>query len=60
MAYYYIKTSVKECCIIVICSLTRAIIVDVADLSSFAILRVVVLTQYNIREWRDFKVNLKK
>ena len=34
--------------------------VDVADLSSFAILRVVVLTQYNIRAWRDFKVNLKE
>ena len=34
--------------------------VDVADLSSFIILRVVVLTQYNIREQRDFKVNPKK
>ena len=34
--------------------------VDVADLSSFAILKVVILTQYNIREQRDFKVNLKK
>ena len=34
--------------------------VDVADLSLFTILRVVVLTQYNIREWRDFKINLKE
>ena len=34
--------------------------VDVADLSLFAILKVVVLTQYNIRERRDFKVNLKE
>ena len=34
--------------------------VDMADLSSFAILRVVVLTQHNIRERRDFKVNLKE
>ena len=34
--------------------------VDVADLSSFAILKVVVLAQYNIRERRDFKVDLKK
>ena len=31
-----------------------------ADSSLFTILRVVVLTQYNIRERRDFKVNLKK
>ena len=34
--------------------------VDIVDLSSFAILRVVVLTQYNIRERRDFKVDLKE
>ena len=34
--------------------------VNVADLSSFAILKVVVLTQYNIKEQRDFKVDLKK
>ena len=34
--------------------------VDVADLSSFAILRVVILTQYNIRARRDFKVDLKE
>ena len=34
--------------------------VDVADLSSFTILRVVVLTQYNMRARRDFKVNLKE
>ena len=34
--------------------------VNVADLSSFTILRVIVLTQYNIREQRDFKINLKK
>ena len=34
--------------------------VDVADLSSFTILRVVVLTQYNIRAQRDFKVDLKE
>ena len=60
MAYYYTKASVKDCYIIVICSLTRAIIVDVVDLSSFAILRVVILTQYNIRERRDFKVDLKE
>ena len=34
--------------------------VDVADLSSFAILRVVALTQHNIRERRDFKVDPKE
>ena len=34
--------------------------VNMADLSSFTILKVVVLTQYNIRERRDFKVDLKK
>ena len=34
--------------------------VDVADLSSFTILRVVVLTQYNTKERRDFKVDLKE
>ena len=34
--------------------------VDVADLSLFAILRVIVLMQYNIRARRDFKVDLKK
>ena len=34
--------------------------VDVADLSSFAILRVVVLTQHNVRERRDFKVDPKE
>ena len=34
--------------------------VNVADLSSFAILRVVILTQYNVRERRDFKVDLKE
>ena len=60
MAYCYAKASIKDCYIIVICSLTRAIIVNVADLSSFAILRVVVLTQYNVRERRDFKVNSKE
>ena len=60
MAYYYAKASIKDCYIIVIYSLTRAIIVDVADLSSFAISRVVVLTQYNIREQRDFKVDPKE
>ena len=60
MAYCCTKASVKDCYIIVIYSLTRAIIVDVADLSSFAILRVVVLTQYNIKERRDFKVDLKE
>ena len=60
MAYCCIKASIKDCYIIVIYSLTRAIIVNIADLSSFAILRVVVLTQYNIRERRDFKINLKK
>jgi hypothetical protein len=34
--------------------------VDVADLSLFTILKVVVLTQHNIREQRDFKVNPKE
>ena len=34
--------------------------VNIGDSSLFAILKVVVLTQYNIREWRDFKVNLKE
>ena len=34
--------------------------VDVADLSLFAILRVVVLTQYNVREWKNFKIDLKE
>ena len=60
MAYCCAKVSIKDCYIIVIYSLTRAIIVDVADLSSFAILRVVVLTQRNVRGRRDFKVNLKE
>ena len=60
MAYYCTKASIKDCCIIVIYSLTRAIIVNIADSSSFAISRVVVLTQYNIRERRDFKINLKE
>ena len=32
--------------------------VNMADLSLFIILRVVVLTQYNIRERRDFKIYL--
>ena len=60
MAYYCTKASVKDYYIIVICSLIRAIIVNVADLSSFTILRIVVLTQHNIREQRDFKVNPKE
>jgi hypothetical protein len=34
--------------------------VDVADLSSFTILRVLVLTQHNIRVRRDFKVDSKE
>jgi hypothetical protein len=34
--------------------------VNIADLSSFAILRVVVLMQHNIREQRDFKVDPKE
>jgi len=34
--------------------------VDVADLSSFAISRVVVLTQYNVRAQRAFRVDLKE
>ena len=34
--------------------------VVVGDLSSFAILRVVVLTQYNMRARRDFKIDLKE
>ena len=34
--------------------------VNMADLSLFAILRVVVLTQHNVRAQRDFKVDLKK
>ena len=33
--------------------------VNMADSSSFTISRVVILTQYNIRERRDFKVNPK-
>ena len=60
MACYWAKVFVKDYYIIVICSLTKAIIVDIADLSSFAILRVVVLTQRNIRARRDFKVDLKE
>ena len=60
MAYCCTKASVKDYYIIVICSLTKAIMVDVADLSSFTILRVVVLTQYNIKERRDFKIDLKE
>ena len=60
MLFRSAKASIKDCCIIVICSLTRAIMVDIADLSLFAILRVVVLTQYNIKARRDFKVNLKE
>ena len=43
IVYYCTKASVKDYYIIVICSLTRAIIINIADLSSFAILRVVVL-----------------
>ena len=31
-----------------------------ADSSLFTILRVMVLTQYNIRAWRDFKIDLKE
>ena len=34
--------------------------VDVADLSSFTILKVLVLTQYNIRAQRGFKIHLKE
>ena len=34
--------------------------VNVVDSSSFAILRVVVLTQRNVRVQRDFKVDLKE
>ena len=34
--------------------------VNMADLSSFTILRVVVLMQYNIKARRDFKINLKE
>ena len=34
--------------------------VNVADLSSFTILRVMVLTQYNIRAQRGFKIDSKK
>jgi hypothetical protein len=37
MAYYCTKASVKDYYIIVIYSLTRAIMVDIADSSSFAI-----------------------
>ena len=40
MAYYYTKASIKDYYIIVIHPLTRAIIVDIADLSSFTILKV--------------------
>ena len=34
--------------------------VNMADLSLFTILKVVVLTQHNMRAWRDFKVDLKE
>jgi hypothetical protein len=34
--------------------------VNIADLSSFAILRVLVLTQYNIRVRRGFREDLKE
>ena len=34
--------------------------VNIADLSSFTILKVVVLTQHNIRARRGFKIDLKK
>ena len=34
--------------------------VNIADSSSFAISKVVVLTQHNIREQRDFKVDSKE
>ena len=34
--------------------------VNIADLSLFTILKVLVLTQYNIKAWKDFKVNLKE
>ena len=60
MACYYTKASVKDYYIIVIYSLTRAIIVNVADSSSFTISRVVILTQHNIKGRRDFKVDPKK
>ena len=60
IAHCCTKAFVKDCCIIVIYSLTRAIIVNVADLSLFAILKVVVLTQHSIKERRDFKVDLKE
>jgi len=42
-------------------SLTRAImLINTGDLSSFAILIVVVLTQYNIKARRDFREDLKE
>ena len=44
MAYYYTKASVKNYYIIVIYSLAKAIMVDMVDLSLFAISKVVVLT----------------
>ena len=34
--------------------------VNIADLSSFTVLRVLVLTQYNIGVQKDFKVDLKE
>jgi hypothetical protein len=34
--------------------------INVGDSSLFAILRVVILTQHNIRERRDFRVDLTK
>ena len=52
--------SIKDYCIIVIYSLIRAIMVNVADLSSFTILRVLVLTQRNIRVRRGFREDLKE
>jgi hypothetical protein len=43
------------------CSLTRAIIeVNIGDSSSFTILIVVILTQYNIRARRGFKEDSKE
>ena len=34
--------------------------VNIVNLNSFTILRVVVLTQYNIRVQRNFKIDLKE
>ena len=62
MAYYWARASVKDYYIIVIYFLTRAItfIINIGDLSLFTILKIIVLTQYNIKARRDFRADLKE